>query len=87
MAQLARMNFTSEPEEEWMRGPFRKETEDSTAWLVRDKVPETHREVWEGERSSVNVGQERQLYHTIRIAKEQLCDKKGLYVEGGGREW
>lgn len=68
-----------------MRGPFRKETEDSTAWLVRDKVPETHGEVWEGERSSGNVGQERELYHTIRIAKEQLRDKKGLYVEGWPR--
>lgn len=78
--------FPMEPEEEWVRGPFRKETEDRTVWVGRDKVPEGTQE--RSGKGAVWTWARQDNYPTLsecEHVKARLSDKKGLYFEGWPR--
>lgn len=80
--------FPMEPEEEWVRGPFRKETEDRTVWVGSDKVPEGTQE--RSGKGAVWTWARQDNYPTLsecEHVKARLSDKKGLYFEGGWGWW
>lgn len=65
-----------------VEGSFRKKTEGKGVCLVRNECSRGHTgKVWDGERSSVDVGQARELYSIVRMQEmwERLNNKRGLY--------
>lgn len=65
-----------------VEGSFRKTTDAEGVCLVRNDCARGHTgKVWDGERSSVDVSQARELYSIIRMQETwgRLNNRRGLY--------